>query len=337
MTVVTDHQQDIQLKTRDQALVLIGTLLDKRQMEKLLTYLPEDRQTELAPWTRTLSEMPGRKRVEFILDRLRQLLDHSFFEQLEEIHPTWTAHVLGAEPPLLAGLVLKSLPAHYARQVQKSLPAKTARALEAGGSLPAPPVVIQELFTEILSRRFRLINRLSGTGDDPFEVLFFLNGEELLILMEDLGTSELAMACQQLPDKDFTYICSKLPNRIRDKIKIKLQQYETIPGDRITRARQSFLHLQDELYEKGQLIEFTAIQILARALRGTSRERVNFLACKLPYKLGTILQQVVSRGPEGVTDDDIPEIRREIVEKIIYLAEIDRIRSLWKHFWRGNA
>jgi hypothetical protein len=100
----------------------------------------------------------------------------------------------------------------------------------------------------------------------------------------------------------------------------------------VKQARQSFLHLQDELYEKGRLIEFTGLHILAHALSGAPADRLRFVAHKLPPREGGILLKMVHRLDVAAEASQAAILRGEIVEKIIYLAEIDRIRSLWKYF-----
>ncbi|MBN2432366.1 MAG: hypothetical protein JXQ27_12900 [Acidobacteria bacterium] len=327
---------ELQLKTRDQALVILGTLFEKNELEAMLQYLPEDRREELTPWAAILRDMPGKDRVKFALGRLKTFLDPAYLEKIDEIHPSWIARFLEKEPPALAGMVLKSLPARYVSRVLSIMDEERVHDIRRIFKQLNPNPRVRELLLLILVRQFNLINRLSGIGKDPFEMLFFLNGSELMILIEELGVAELAMACQNLPEKDFAYISKKLPDKMQEKIQLKLEQYRDIEPERIRRARRCFLHMKDEkYYEKGQLIHFTALHILAQALYDISEQRINFLKYKLPVKTGLLLEHLIRGRKVTPPSEEIGESRREIMEKIVYLSEIDRIRSLWKHYWRG--
>jgi flagellar motor switch protein FliG len=333
---VTAKATEIKLKTRDQALVIVGTLFNKEYPETLWDHLPENRKSELEPWINHLLDMPGKRRVKYILERLKSFLDEAYLERIDEIHPTWISDYLSREPPALAGLVLKTLPPAYLRKVVKELPSDIGSTIRWEVKGVKPRAFLRELLLTILVRKFELINRMSGIGDDPFEMLFFLDAGELGILIEEIGLSELAMACQKLPEKDFSYICSKLSENIRPKIEVKMELYESISKERIVRARRCFLHMKDEnLYEKGQLITFTGLHLLSQSIRGITGRRVPFLIYKLPRKNGVLLQKMLEQDAGKISQAEIDETRREIVEKIVYLSEIDRIRSLWKHYWRG--
>jgi hypothetical protein len=320
------------LKTRDQALVFTGLLLDRDETTGLLAFLPPDRAAELRTELQRLLEMPAKKRITLALERLKILMDPAFHETIEEIHPAWLGRFLGEEPVCLAGLVLKSLPQRYVPLVLKEMKPDAANRLleEIKGLAPSPRLA--ELLQTLLARRFRLPNRMAGIGADHFEIIFFLNCDELAVLLEEIGTCELAMACQRLSEADATAICSKLPAKMRERVQIKLAQYQDTPEERVIQARQSFLHLQDELYQKGKLIEFTGMQLLARALAGEESERLAYLAFKLPPADGDVLVRLVRRLGPPVEPAERQAIRLEILRKITYLAEIDRIRSMWKYY-----
>jgi hypothetical protein len=327
---------ELQLKTRDQALVVLGTLFEKNELENLLQYLPDERQEELAPRAAMLREMPGKERVKFALNRLKTFLDPAYVEKIDEIHPSWIASYIENEPPALAGMILKSLPSRYVPRILSAMDDKLVGEVRRVVKQLNPSPRVRDLLLLILVRRFNLINRLSGIGCDPFEMLFFLNSNELMVLIEEMGVSELAMACQNLPDKDFDYICRKLPDKLQEKVQLKLEQYSDIDPERIRRARRCFLHMKDEkYYEKGQLVAFTALHILTLALCDVPEQRVNFLAYKLPIKTGMLLRHLIGESKNPPPPEEVAESRREIMEKIVYLSEIDRIRSLWKHYWRG--
>jgi hypothetical protein len=327
-----DPHSPLALKSRDQALLMISLLLERDEAKALFDFLPPARREVLRRNGERLQELPGKKRIALALERLKTLLDPSFFEDIEEVHPGWMAAHLDEQPLRLAGLALKSLPPRYIPKVVQAMQPEKVAQIQKEMHGVNPTDFQKELLLAVLVRDFRLINCLSGVSQDPFEMIYYLNGQELLVLMEELGVSELAMACQDLPAEDFRSIAGKLPPKMQEKIKIKLGQYEHTPLERVKQARHSFLHLQDELYEKGRLIEFTGLFMMARSLTGGPPERTVFVAHKLPPREGRVLLKMVRRL-EGEPDREQASITRpEIVEKITYLAEIDRIRSLWKYF-----
>lgn len=326
-----DPQNYQSLKTRDQALVMISLLLEREGTTALLGLLDPERRDEILSASTTLLAMPGRARFNLALTRLKHLLDPDNFEPIDEIHPQWIADYLERQPPLPAGLMLKSMPVDFIARIFAEIEPRTATNIQNRLRGIAPPPHLKTLLQAILNRRFQLPNPLSGAGRDPFEAIFFLNCAELAALVEELGSAELAMACQNLPSRDFDTICRKLTPRIKEKIKIKLAQYAQTPLDRIVRARQSFLLMQDELYEKGKLIEFTGIHILAAVMGGIPVNRLQFLAHKLPRRDGEIFLKLAQRLATTPKGEDRGVTRPEIVAKIIYLAEIDHIRSLWKY------
>ncbi len=324
--------QPLMLKTRDQALVFASLLLERDETPGLLAFLPPERREGLRAELARLLEMPAKKRITLALDRLKLLMDPTYHETLDEIHPAWLARVLEHEPACLAGLVLHALPPHHAQLVLNEMKPGPAKRLTAEMRNAHPSPRLAELFQTLLARRFRLPNRMSGIGADHFEIIVFLNCDELAIVLEEIGTSELAMACQRLPDADADVICKKLPEKMRDKVRIKLAQYQDTVEERVIQARQSFLHLQDELYRKGQLIEFTGLHLLARAMVGSDADRVAFLAYKLPPAASDVLLRLVQRLSAQFEPSQRQAVRLEILQKITYLAEIDRIRSMWKYY-----
>jgi hypothetical protein len=327
-----DPHSPLALKSRDQALLMISLLLERDEAKALFDFLPPARREVLRRYGERLQEMPGKKRIALALERLKSLMDPSFFEDIEEVHPGWMAAHLEEQPLQLAGMALKSLPPRYIPKVVQAMrPEKVARIQKEMHGVN-PTDFQKELLLAVLVRDFRLINCLSGVSQDPFEMIYYLNGQELLVLMEELGVAELAMACQDLSAEDFHSIAGKLPPKMQEKIKIKLGQYERTPPERVKQARHSFLHLQDELYEKGRLIEFTGLGIMARALVGAPPERIDFVAHKLPPREGGVLLKMVRRLGGEADAEQASVTRPEVVEKITYLAEIDRIRSLWKYF-----
>ena len=325
----------LQLKTRDQALLLASVLLERDGAGELLRYLPRERAEEIRPELEEIQRLPAKSRIVKSLERLKLLMDSAYTETIEEIHPSWISQHLQEQPAPLAALLLAALPPRFQAKVAGELPPPLAARLgldPAGKPLPPPPR--QELLKALLARRFELLNRLSGAGRDRFEFLFSLNSAELSVLIEELGTSELAMALQGMPEKDFQAVCQKLAPKLQDKIRVKIAQYAHTTPERVQQSRESFLHLKDELYQRGRLIEFTGLHMLARALIGVESDRVHYVAFKLPVLDGQLLLKLLARfAPEAAPEADLlAAIRAEVAEKIAYLAEIDRIRSLWKYY-----
>ena len=198
-----DPHSPLALKSRDQALLMISLLLERDEAKALFDFLPPARREVLRRNGERLQELPGKKRIALALERLKTLLDPSFFEDIEEVHPGWMAAHLEGQPLRLAGMALKSLPPRYIPKVVQSMrPEKVAQIQKELHGIN-PTEFQKELLLAVLVRDFRLINCLSGVSQDPFEMIYYLNGQELLVLMEELGVSELAMACQDLPAEDF--------------------------------------------------------------------------------------------------------------------------------------
>jgi len=324
----------LQLKTRDQALLLASVLLERDAAAELLRYLPPDRAEEIRSELEEIQRLSAKSRIVKSLERLKVLMDTAYTEKIEEIHPTWISQYLQEQPGPLAALLLAALPSRFQAKVAAELPPPLSARLNFDPAKPLPPPPSAELLKALLARRFQLLNRLSGAGRDRFEFLFSLNSAELLVLVEELGTSELAMALQGMPEKDFQAVCHKLPAKLQDKIRVKIAQYEHTTPERVQQARESFLHLNDELYQKGRLIEFTGLHLLARALVGAESDRLHYVAFKLPVKDGQILLKLLARfTPAAPPETGLrAALRNEVAEKIAYLAEIDRIRSLWKYY-----
>lgn len=321
----------MRLRGRDEALLLIATLLDRQGLDGTLAMLRPERQAGLQVVAARLVAMKGKDRIRHAIDRLYRLVDRVDPDAILDVHPSWVARFLNREPPTLAGVVLATLPDRFSEQVASAMASPPPRPAVSPGS------VLRTLLPLILLRHFGLFEQPSRAAASPFEILFLLNGSELLSLIEEIGMVELAMACLNLSEQDLRGICDKIPEMYRDRILLKLRQYEQTPPERVLQARQSLVHLKDELYERGMLIQFTALQALVVALHGEGERRVNPLVQRLPWREGTLLHALRSRGGEPPTPARVEAGRAEIAAKIAYLAENDRIRSMWKHYWRNPA
>lgn len=327
-----DLSAPLPLDLHDQALLLTTVLRERENAPSFLQCLPENRRQPILNVLDGILAMPPKPRIGFILERYKYLLTTDHRETIQYVHPGWVARLLTGEPPLLAGLVLKSLPSPYRKRLAAELPATMLQDIQAALRGIVPSMAAQAVFIAVLARHFDLDGLFPGRGACRFDAVFSLQPEELQAVLEEAGSAELAMACQNLSTRDQDSICRKLPPLCQDKVRRKMSQYAGTPPGRIDRARQSFLHLKDELYQKGRLIEFTGLHILSAALAGYPAARSRCLAFKLiPADGDTLL--ALHRRPQQEGDGTFPAlVRDEIAGIITYLSEIDRIRSFWKYF-----
>lgn len=328
---MTDGVTRIPLSTQNQALALITILYEKDKTDDLFSFLPPSRKDELSAAIKPFLDWPRKQQVRMALERLRPLLETSWEDRIDDVHPSWLARYAEEQSPPVAALLMDILPTRTRGAVSPFFSAGFQSQLESAGRCQTPGSLLRNLLTSIVVRRFQLYRRETSVGGDPFHTLFLLNSREVFVLVEELGTSELAMAFQNLPEKDVDFICGRLAADMREKVRLKIRMHGGTSPDRVARARQALVLTKDELYIKGRLIEFTGIHILAGSLAGEARHRVQTVAYALPAAQGEILFKLVRRLAPELSDAAVGSLRRDIQEKITYLAEIDRIRSLWKY------
>jgi hypothetical protein len=263
---------------------------------------------------------------------VRQMVASEEFSSIAEVHPAWILERLRGEPPRVVGLILRSLPSKHVRYLLDHLPPmlrdRIPNMVEAFGV--AKPVL------ELIRRRFErhfLPMRVTHAIEHPgFEHLYFLKGEELEVVIRDLGLTELAIALSGMSTKALHLIFNRLSLKDAKRLQRRIRELKGISTELYRQARYSLLAVEGRHEGAERLLVSAGLAALACALGQEHGYLARLLQQKLAPVDGYLLKRFIDEHKSRFDESIAVERRGMIVQHVALLAHEERVSPQWARF-----
>ncbi len=297
---------------------------------ELLNYLPEAEAEAAGELMQGYAAQPDR---DYALEQLiRQMAASERFSSLAEIHPAWFLEQLRSEPPRVIGLILRSLPSKHLRFVLENLPPMLrARIPNLVESFAASKPVLDAIRRRF-ERRF-LPMRITRAIEHPgFDHLYFLKGDDLALVVREIGLTELAIALSGMSSKALHIIYNRLELKEARRLQRRIKGLSGVSPELHRQARFNLLEIEGRHEGAEQMLASVGLAALSCAAADEYDGLVRLLMQKLPPAEGYFLRRCVEARRSRV-QRTLGEERREMVLRIIAeLAAEGRIDPQWRCF-----
>lgn len=309
----------------------------KDQAMDLLPYMGEAKQKEMKVFLEHVGSKEENLQEEFLKQRLKALRASETFMGLSEIHPAWLIDLLKKESPRVVGVILRHLPSRQSRYLLEHLPKRLVMEL---------PKLIESFYVanEILDVvRMKIESHfipmpLSHQIETfSFEHLYYLKIEELELLFEELGLSELSLALVGASKKILKIILNRFDFQSAKEISSRVKSYQTEDKESIRDARYSVFSLGGFDLGPKRFIKEMGILALAKAFSVEEQNISHRLKQKLSPENAYLLKRYLEEGCGGVTSDRTMKRKLWVVDHVRKLYETGKVTSLFADWLKEQA
>lgn len=290
--------------------------------------LKEPLQAALAPF----AGKPEAELKQAMEARLKTLATREAFLGIAEIHPAWLVESLKKESPRVIGVILRHLPSKHVRYLLEHLPRRIVLKL---------PKLVESFYVssdilKIVRGRFErqfVPMRVSHQIDCfEFSHLHCLKIEELEVLLDSLGLSELALALVHSAKKILRTVVHRFGIGEGREILNRVKRFRGQPAWLIREARYSVLSQKGKGQGTGAFLRELGFLSLAKSFGSEDGELFEPLKQKLAppeaYLLKRSLEeQFAAFSPKAVERSTLRQAF--VLDHLRELCEAGKIDPLW--------
>jgi hypothetical protein len=329
------------LDRREQTLVLTMMSFAGSSVGDLLRHLPDEDVARLQPKLQVLDDIPKDKRIPLMVRELKGLMQIRSAKGLEGIEPSWLAAGFKGESPRVIAATLAFMPPSLAKAITTRLPEGVQRLLPSRDELSTIPLEVTKLIRQRFDAKFAVMPLDRDLESVRFVDIVMLSARELIVLLRNLGTDEIACAFLAMGKRAFAEFLSRLPNQDGQELIAAIRR--TDPRDQMEmKAAQTFLGKvltappatntkgvpnagretsgaaftsSDELFQKAGLYR------LARSVVHEEGLFLRQLTQRLPRAHGRLLIDYIARSRERPPEaDSVLRLRDQITDVTVNLA-----------------
>jgi hypothetical protein len=236
--------------------------------------------------------------------------------------PGWVSEALKAEGAAVVGSLLPKFPKNIVGAILKDLPKETRRTLQDIKFRKISPA-IRHLLRVQVERRFPRLDLSSLKSDEALKKIVELSGGNLLILLNELGLSEMTRAFSHVQRSTLRVILNRLSTKDAKELQARLKDSSQYTKAVQKEAQMHILGLDLDKMDSEQLVLEIGMGVFSRAFGPEDREVAEYFIYRLPPKSGQLLRRYL----EDSTAEDHPEKIRNTRGRIL-----DAYISLKKEF-----
>jgi hypothetical protein len=271
--------------------------------EALLEYLPPDESQVLKENLEAyLAAEPERWNVD--LKSAREEGGESQECLLYSADPGWISDSLKGEGAAIIGTLLPKFPKNMVGAILKDLPKETRRNLQQVKLRKISPA-IRELIRLQVERRFPRLDLTPLNSDDVLKKIKELTGNNLMILIHELGLSEMTRAFAQVQRSTLRVILNRLGTQDAKDLQTRLKDGAQYTKAVQKEAQMHILALDLDKMNSEQLVLEIGMGVFSGAFGPDEREVAEYFVYRLPPQAGQLLKRhlgdsVLPSGPEKI-------------------------------------
>jgi hypothetical protein len=285
----------------------------------LLDYLPpgesQSLQENLAAYL-----AGGAERWRADLKGLREEGEESRPSLLYCADPAWISEALKGEGAAVVGSLLPKFPKNIVGAILKDLPKETRRELQTVKFRKISPRV-RNLLRSMVERRFPRLDLTPFHSDDVLKKIVELSGNNLLLLVGELGLSEMTRAFAQVQRSTLRVILNRLGTKDAKELQARLKDGAQYTKAAQKEAQMHILGLDLDKMQPEQLLLEIGFGVFSCAFGPEDREAAEYFIYRLPPKPGHLLKRYLEEGAAPPSPDKIRNTRGRILDTYISLKK----------------
>lgn len=234
--------------------------------------------------------------------------------------PGWISGALKGEGAAVVGGLLPKFPKNLVGAILKDLPKETRRDLKDIKFRKISPVIRNLLRAQVESR-FPKVDLAPLDSDEALKKIKELSGNNLLILMSELGLSEMTRAFAQVQRSTLRVILNRLGTKDAKELQSRLKDGAQYTKAVQKEAQMHILGLDLDKMEPEQLVLEIGFGVFSRAFGPEDREAAEYFIYRLPPKQGHLLKRYLEEDSLGSGPEKIRNTRGRILDAYISLKK----------------
>ena len=234
--------------------------------------------------------------------------------------PGWISEALTGESAAMIGTLLPKFPKSIVGAILKDLPKETRRELQEVKFRKIAPT-IRDLLRLQVERRFPRVDLTPLNSDDVLKRVKELSGPNLMILINELGLSEMTRAFAQVQRSTLRVILNRLgthdAKELQNRLKDGAQYTKAVQKD----AQMHILGLDLDKMNSEQLLLEIGFGVFSGAFGPEDREAAEYFVYRLPPKIGHMLKRYLAERETAVLPEKIRNTRGRILDAFISLKK----------------
>jgi len=295
------------LSERQQAFLLIAALKEGDRAPALLDCIGEGRTEDARQVLDALLKQAKKSRPEELQRALVGLGSEGKVALWSQADPGWIIDSLRGESPLVWALVFRELPRAKVGRVLAELPKEMRKFVKAmANNVPADQVWAH--LKKALEARFPTVSRELWDHPGEFENFHRLSADQFLLLMRELGLSEMAVAFAKVDRTATRAILHRLGVEEAKELRNRIKKGGNDSSEVMREAQMNILSLEVEKLKTEELTLEIGFSVFSRAFGQEHSPLTPIFVYKLPPRYGYVLKRYL--------DLNIPRNHPEKAQKI---------------------
>ncbi|MCE9623996.1 MAG: hypothetical protein K8R69_00875 [Deltaproteobacteria bacterium] len=295
------------LSERQQAFLLIAALKEGERATALLDCVGEGRTEETRQVLDALLKQTKKYRPEEFQKAFASLGSEGKVSLWSQADPGWILDSLRGESPLVWALVFRELPRAKVGRVLAELPKEMRKLVKSmANNVPADQVWAH--LKKGLEARFPAVSR--EIWDHPVDFINFhrLSADQFMLLMRELGLSEMAVAFAKVDRTATRAILHRLGVEEAKELRNRIKKGGHDSPEVMREAQMNILSLEVEKLKTEELTLEIGFSVFSRAFGPEHRSLTPIFVYKIPPRYGYVLKRYL--------DLNIPRNHPEKAQKV---------------------
>jgi hypothetical protein len=280
-----------QSDNRQMVVAALAVLRDGDEAASIADYLADDDREACLSLIESYGA--GRNRRERCESLVRQLVASERFSSLAEVHPAWIVEHLRDESPRVIGIIMRSLPSEHVRYLLKNLPPMVREQIPNMVESFAVAAPVLEVIRSRFERHFLPMRVSRAAKKLGFGQLYYLKGQELQILIRELGLTELGLALAGLTGKTLRAVFNRLDLKDAKRLQGRMRELAGASKELKRQARYTVLEVEGSHVGPDRMLMRIGLAALASAMGTGDSRLVSLIKQKLPPSDSWLLKRSI--------------------------------------------
>lgn len=310
---------------RQRVMAALAVLRDGRDAAALCDYMSDEDRVRYSQLIDLYSANDPKEMQQII----SQSIAYEQFSSLAEIHPAWILEKLCEETPRVIGICLRYLPSRHVHYILKNMPPmlriQIPNIVESFAVRPEVLDVIQRRF----ERNFlpiRLSRNIERLG---FEDFYYFRGEELALIIREVGLVELAIALAGLSGKILHTVFNRLGLKDAKRLQRTIREMGEVSPELFRQARYTVLEMKGQRQGVDKTLTEIGLAALASSIEEEHGQLVRLLQQRLEPSLGYLFKRLIDERLTRFNPAIATERRRLIIDIVASMSREARIDPSW--------
>jgi len=305
-------------------LLTIFVLEGEKDLE-LLRYLQPDDASAIQQMAGELGQTPRKQMLPQLVQEIKKLLNDASMGPLEKLDPGWLAEVLQTESPRTISMLMRQMPRSRSEQLFRSLPDYLRKRIPTQQAMVEPE--IQKLVKSVIEKRCPTLQDDNPPQKLDMDSITKLSGDEIQVLIRELGFRILAIAFRGAGRGPLTELCRRLGSQESNNLLAIIRRLPESSRQESKAAQKTIRALSLERRTKSEIIIEAGLGRLRAAYHDHPESMMRLVAYRLPRDLGL---RVLAKTERLLDLEEQIHSQRIVLQTISNLSEEGRLPAFWQ-------